>query len=361
MYRVQSPHLGLETLDQRLVPSATTLDLTTVGAEATASGAIVQQTDAQPTGTGYIRSFVRVQGAAPGGGIEQGFNTDGRPLSFDENSSPQFTRSLTLGQVPVVTINGTAYREFLLDINQKSSASKLSLDEVRIYLGSTGNVTNLAALNGAVFDLDSEKDVSVLLNARLNNGSGSGDMTLLVPESAFAGGTANSFVYLYSKFGGVTGATANSGFEEWAVKAAPPTQPPPVATGSLSGHVFYDVGCDGVNGDEIGLAGVRIELRYTNADGVTVSLGTVTTDANGFYQFTGLAAGTYTLIQIDQPTVYTRPDGSTVSLVDGDDYAGSLGGDPLKDSFGRDMLATIQLFDGSNGVDYNFTEWRETE
>ena len=69
------------------------------------------------------------------GGSEQGYNTDARPLQFDENKSPQFTRSLTLGEVPVVNVGGVEYREFLLDINQKSSASLLSLDEVRVFLG----------------------------------------------------------------------------------------------------------------------------------------------------------------------------------------------------------------------------------
>src|SRR5262245_54137957 len=161
MARAQTPRPDVEHLDARLVPSATVLDLTVSGSEATAGDAIVRQTDAQPTGTGYIRSFVRVQGAAPGGGGEQGYNTEARPLQFDENKSPQFTRSLTLGQVPVVTVGGVEYREFLLDINQKSSSPLLSLDEVRVFLGDSGNLTNYnvtaKTLNnqGAVFDFDS--------------------------------------------------------------------------------------------------------------------------------------------------------------------------------------------------------------
>src|SRR5262245_2727183 len=95
----ESQLLDLETLGDRLVPA---IDLTTAGATAELDNeAIVQQTDAQPTGTGYIRAFVRVQGAAPGGGSEEGYNTEARPLQFDENKSPQFTRSLTLDKVPL--------------------------------------------------------------------------------------------------------------------------------------------------------------------------------------------------------------------------------------------------------------------
>src|SRR5262245_6236332 len=114
----------LRSLDDRIVPS-TMIDLTTPGSDGTANGAIYQQCDAQPTGTGVIRSFVRVQGAASGSSVEQGYNTDGRPLQFDENKSPQFTRSLTLGDVPIVSVDGVDYRQFLLDINQRSSSPLL--------------------------------------------------------------------------------------------------------------------------------------------------------------------------------------------------------------------------------------------
>jgi hypothetical protein len=63
---------NLEQLDERLVP-ATMVDLTARGASAVVDGgAIVRQVDAQPTGTGHIHSFVRVQGAANGGGGEPG-------------------------------------------------------------------------------------------------------------------------------------------------------------------------------------------------------------------------------------------------------------------------------------------------
>ena len=321
MHRAQRPHL--ESLDQRLVPSATVLDLTHAGDEKTApNGAIVQQCDAQPTGTGYIRAFVRVQGAAPGGGTEQGYNTDGRPLQFDENSSPQFTRSLTLGQVPTVTVNGVEYREFLLDINQKSSSPLLSLDEVRVFLGDSGNLTNYdvtaKTLNNqsAVFDLDSGGDVSVMLNYRLNAGSGAGDMYLLIPNSAFANGTANSFVYLYSKFGGATGASANAGFEEWAVRAVPPTQPPPLATGSISGSVLLQF-----EGTATGLGGITIQLQGTDYLGNTV-VKVATTNLDGSYTFTDVAPGTYSLIQILPPQyeVFTETAGTgggTEGAVDG--------------------------------------------
>lgn len=347
----QVTQLDLEHLGDRIVPAV--LDLTTKGAVAElANGALVQQTDAQPTGTGHIQSFVRVQGAASGGGTQQGFNTDARPLQFQENKSPQFTRSLTLGEVPVVTVNGVRYREFLLDVNQKSSAPLISLDEVRVYLGGAGNLTGYDALTKtlagqtAAFDLDAGGDVSVLLNARLNSGSGAGDMKLLIPDAYFAGQGASSYVYLFSKMGGVAGATANGGFEEWAVRDVPSDAP--AGTGRISGRVFFDDNQNGaLDGDlDFALAGVVIHLRGTNDLGQTVDL-VVLTDEFGYFTFAGLRAGTYTMWE-EQPLGYE----------DGADYVGSAGGQlafaPGTDR--EDAFENIQLLDGDEATGYVFTE-----
>lgn len=340
-----STRLNLEILDDRRLPSATPLDLTSRAAEVDQAGFIVRQVDAQPTGTGYIKSFVRIQGAASGGGSEQGYNTTARPLQFDENKSPQFTRSLTLGEVPVVTVNGANYREFLLDINQKSSASKLSLDEVRIYLGDQPNLTGYNAttkqLAGrtAAFDLDANGDVAVSLDARLNNGSGSGDMVLLVPVANFAGADPGSYVYLYSKMGVQSGASANGGFEEWAVRKSGVSA---TGTGSLSGMAFFDVNNNGLfdaaDGD-YGLQNVMIQLIGVDDLGNTVSLST-TTGLDGTYSFGNLRPGTYSILE-------TQPFG----YADGIDTLGSLGG-----SLDNDRFFDIKLLAGQNGVNYNFAE-----
>src|SRR5207253_1005441 len=97
------------------------------------------------------------------------------------------------------------YREFLLDINQKSSQPYLSLDEVRVFVSNTPNLTGynttthqLAGLD-AGYSLDTASvDNWVKLDSRLSSGSGSGDMLMYVPDQALAGIT---YVYLYSKFG----------------------------------------------------------------------------------------------------------------------------------------------------------------
>src|SRR5205814_1742512 len=87
-------HLGVEQLEARLVPTTTpAVDLTTHGSYGEVGDGLFRQYDAQPTGTGVIQSFVRLQGRG-NQAVTQGYNTDHRPVQFDENTSPQFTRLL---------------------------------------------------------------------------------------------------------------------------------------------------------------------------------------------------------------------------------------------------------------------------
>jgi hypothetical protein len=183
--------------------------------------------NAAPTGTGVIDSFVRIHKK----GIEQGYNTDGRPLYYDENHSPQFTRSLLLSDVPAVDLrgDGTFYREFLLDINQQNNSKGhlLSLDEIAIYQANVGNLTGPRTnLGDPVYDLDESTDNWLKLNYSLQHGSGSGDLLVYVPNSLFGDRT---YVYLYSMFG--ENQVGDAGFEEWAVRtgSVPPRVPVPAA------------------------------------------------------------------------------------------------------------------------------------
>lgn len=214
------------------------LDLTTSSSSGYLDGGYFTTSNEQPTGTGKINSFVRLQ---TNQNIEQGYNTSGRPLVYDENNSPQFTRDLLLSDVPVVTLKNqnnvlTPYRQFLLDINQTNCAKNktscdgnlLSLDSLNIYLGNTGGLTksNPNDLGTSVFKLTSD---NIKLNYSLNHGSGSGDMFAYIPDSLFTG--PNKYVYLYSKFGAVY--PNNAGFEEWAVlskNSNPLVTPEPAST-----------------------------------------------------------------------------------------------------------------------------------
>jgi hypothetical protein len=184
--------------------------------------------DQQSTGSGVIHSFVRVSAANQG--VVEGYNTDGRPLQFDENNSHTFTRSQPLSNLKVVNRNGKDYYQFLLDINQESARPLLTLNELEIYLGNapdllsyspnrSGGGTGFGPNSSFVYDLDENTDNAIDLNYNLNSGSGSGDMWAYIPKAKFdaahTGADANNdYVYLYSKFG-IPHAN-NDGYEEWS-------------------------------------------------------------------------------------------------------------------------------------------------
>lgn len=107
---------------------------------------------------------------------------------------------------------------------------------------------------------------------------------------------------------------------------------------SISGKSFVDFDRNNqLDGNDRAIPGVTIELR--NAAGQTII--TTQTDANGFYQFTGLPPGTYSLRQI-------QPDG----LFHQDQIAGSLGGNDAIE----DIISAIVLSGGNRGIEYNFTD-----
>jgi hypothetical protein len=319
----------LEILEDRAVPSAAPLDLTTPGAQGFVGGALFQQANRLPAHTGPVGSFVRLQVHHPAT-VEQGYNTDARPLQFDENADPLLTHALRLSDVPVVVIDGVTYRQFVLEVNQTRSSPLLSLDELRLYASDAANLTGydgnqLAGLN-PLYNLDAGGDHWILLDNRLSRGGI--DMTANIPEILFTGVDPNSYVYLYSKFG--LNEKADGAFEEWgvALNGVSAASPPP-APSSLSGSVTSSIGG--------GIQGVQITLTGVDAAGNKITLVTQT-DQNGNFAFANLAPGTYTLTE-------TPPGGLPPSA----ETLGTLGG-----AIGVDQFTNIVVPSGSNGTGYNF-------
>ena len=113
-------------------------------------------------------------------------------------------------------------------------------------------------------------------------------------------------------------------------------------TGSISGSVFEDLNNDAqFDAGETGIEGVEITLTGTDFYGNPVTA-TTTTDANGNYTFDGLVAGDYTVTE-------TQP----VAYFDGQDDAGSSGGDALTVN---DEISAIALPGGVDAVEYDFGE-----
>src|SRR5262249_6009237 len=101
------------------------------------------------SGSGVLQSFVRVQSNTP---TEQGYNTSGRPLQFDENNTLSFTHNLLTATIPIeyFDVNGDghidttteAFREFRLDINENNNDVDrwLSLDRIQVWQSDTGSL-----------------------------------------------------------------------------------------------------------------------------------------------------------------------------------------------------------------------------
>src|SRR5438132_3869038 len=196
---------------------ATVVDLTGSNDSGAINGAQFVFTAPQPTGTGVIQPFLRVENTP----IEQGYNTSGG-TPFDDKAGP-WTHNLTFGdlQNTEVTLGRVSYFKLLLDVNEPGSKrSLISLDQLQFYTSSVGGqtTTNVGSLGTPRYTFGSGD--SVILDASRNHGSGSGDMYAYIPTSDFADTKTNDFVYLYAHFGNTD--ESQAGFEEWAlVNAAP--------------------------------------------------------------------------------------------------------------------------------------------
>jgi hypothetical protein len=179
--------------------------------------ATFQFTQPQPTGTGVIKPFLRVQ-ADPS---EQGYNTSGG-TPFDDKPGP-WTHNLTFADLmtTAVTIAGQNYFKLLLDINEPGgSKSTVTLNQLQFYTSPIGSqtTTNVSSLGTLRYSFGPGDLVN--MDAARNHGSGSGDMYAYIPVSAFAGTASSDFVYMYCAFGG-TDFQSQGGFEEWALVVNP--------------------------------------------------------------------------------------------------------------------------------------------
>ncbi len=114
---------------------------------------------------------------------------------------------------------------------------------------------------------------------------------------------------------------------------------------ALSGYVFADSNNNGQReNNEIGLPGVEVRLEATNSIAPQLGL-TVTTNALGYYQFTNLVPGTYTVTETVQPIDY----------LDGRDAAGRVGSQS-RGIAGNDVISSVRLDGNESGIEYNFGE-----
>jgi MYXO-CTERM domain-containing protein len=198
---------------------ASIFDLSQPLSSALINGAYFETVDFPHAGTGVLDSFVRIQRT----NTEQGYNTSGRPVPFDEITTANFTHDMKMQDIPVVTVNNVPSLEFWLDINQNSGQTNnlLSLDKIQVYTSAIGSqtTTNIASLGVLRYDLDLGGDNWINMDYELGAGSGHGDVRMYVPLAFFPGAQPGDYLYLYSSFG--ENLRSNDGFEEWAVQDVP--------------------------------------------------------------------------------------------------------------------------------------------
>jgi hypothetical protein len=355
---------GLERLEDRVVPAV--LDLTTPGASGIINSAIFMQFSALSSGSGTFNPFVRLSTDDP---IEQGYNTDFRPVQFDESSNSSLTHALKLSTVPtVIAPGGLAYYEFPLSINQKSKPPNnlLSLDELRLYVttSSTVDPTRLHNYSSSthtlqddggnvyspVYDLNPASDVNyVELDANLSSGSGSGDMVALIPVTLL-GSDTSQYIYLFSEFG-VHNAN-NSGFEEWAAS-------PVVPTGSIRGLTFIDQkGSGALDPGDPGQGGVTAYLDANNNGTLDPGEVSTVTASDGTFSFSNVLPGTYHVREVVPPGYFetarinadiTLSAGQNVTGVDfGNGLPGSISGTKFEDLTGNGFSSDDPVLNASN-------------
>jgi protocatechuate 3,4-dioxygenase beta subunit len=120
-----------------------------------------------------------------------------------------------------------------------------------------------------------------------------------------------------------------------------------VVPATISGFVFRDSNNDGlINNGERGIANVQVTLTGTNDLGQRVNL-TMLTQGDGYYEFTGLRPGTYSL-QESQPAQY----------LDGRDRMDPVGGFSASNFViaSNDNYAQIVMQQGGDGSYFNFAE-----
>ena len=182
----------------------------------------------QPSGTGVLDSFLRVQR----NGTEQGYNTtvaNAGQLPFEEKFG-NFTHDVLFSSMK--SANGVF--SFVLDIGEpvNKTNSLLSLDGLKLYKATSGGQNSSTTdgsgnANGIIgtllWNMDALADNYILLDANRNGNPGNGvsDMLMEVPEAVFTGMMPNEYFILWSRFGLQEGATAGAGsfgtFEEWAL------------------------------------------------------------------------------------------------------------------------------------------------
>ena len=264
--------------------------------------------DGVVSGTGGYTPFLRQNN---NDGTTTGFNTDdadatknNNPAGLDMDAS--WTQSLLLGDLPIVYINGVAYFEIRLDLNEpdnNTTIQQLGLTELQIYTsdGDTIGQATLADYQTAtastrafddedgfnlVYDLDANGDKTIILIDG-PSGSGNDDYSFYVPVSSFGDYDPTDNFTLYAQFG--PNPPEDATFEEFRIQNV----------SKVEGIKFNDVDSDGVQ--DAGEGALEGFVMYIDTNGnnlLDLGEATATSGADGSFTFYSLIAGTYVIREV---------------------------------------------------------------
>lgn len=190
-----------------------------------------------------VNTFLQIEPSS-NSATKQGYNTDSFVVKLDTRKKSQVSRSLKLSDVPIVSIGGTDYREFILTINETNQTvktntnqetAKIVLEKLQVFLGNSPDLTNYPTFKGRAskrFDL--EPNTVELEDINADKEIGSHDYFVYINNSFFVNNQKSEkdqqYVYLFSKFN-----NAGTGVESWSVRKLKKSRILPVAAAGGAG------------------------------------------------------------------------------------------------------------------------------
>lgn len=204
-----------------LTVSAASIDVTQPGSSGSINGATFSYDDPQPTGTGVIDPFLREQNDTTELGINSSIKAQiVNTIPYDNKDPVNYTHDVAISTL--ANLNG--FWELKLDANQVANAP-ISLTVMKVFASDhVLSKTELATIGtgatpvpGVTLEYTLGTGNQVQISSQ--RGSGSGDMSVLVPN----GGATTGWMYLLAGFGpigsplhdGTAQYQSNDGFEEW--------------------------------------------------------------------------------------------------------------------------------------------------
>jgi hypothetical protein len=324
-------------------------------------GAIFERVDPEGAGTGTYDPFLTIQHKD----TEAGYNTDELGVLdnvYSNGGTDGRTNDLLLADVPIIMVDGVAYYEFRVDLNEDNHDTVLSIESLEVYIsGSGAAAADFQGVDAAdaflatdgytkVFDLDSFNIDRLVLSDVTSSGSGTDDYRFLVPVASFGDADpATTYLTLYTEMGLTdTSLDSSATFEEWNTRLA----------ATINGVKFEDLNHNGVQDTgENGLGDVTVFID-ADRDGVfdAGEVSTVTA-SDGTFHFYGVTSDYEDgSVWVDEvvPAGYeqTTGDHEVVLVSDGGEVSTAIGNAPLVGSIsGTKMADTDNNDSGDTAVE----------